>query len=970
MSQIDHLIINSPYKVPISYWHYDREKRKFILEKGRRSAGYLVASEHSKSFDDPGEFHELPLVNQIRNRVDSWRKNNYSGITGITRRLLEFWNDPKERENRFFFCQLEAIETIIWLTEGPENEKQGIVIQSDGGPFERICSKMATGSGKTIVMGMLIAWQVLNKITYPTDTRFSKNVLVIAPGLTVKNRLEVLQPSSENSIYNQFRIVPDSFYDKLRHGRVKIYNWHVLMPIEENKRSVVKKGKESNEAFTRRILGEMSQSKNIIVINDEAHHAWRIKPGVEVDIEKEELEEATKWMEGLDKIHSARNILKCFDFSATPFIPSGKNVSEEFLFEWIVSDFSLNDAIESGLVKTPRIAIRDDSGKYDKNYRSRFYHIYKDLDVKSDINRRAKPEEPLPDLIKNAYYLLGQDWLVTRREWEKHKSPIPPVMITVCNRTETSARIKYSFERNKFDLEGLSDPKKILHIDSKVLKEAESKESVETEETELVLEPDEKLTIEKKAELLRETVDTVGKIGKPGEQIQNIIAVSMLSEGWDARTVTQIMGLRAFTSQLLCEQVVGRGLRRTSYEVNPETGFFEPEYVNIFGVPFTFLPHEGSSDTPPPPTTPQTRIEPDPEKIEHKISWPNIDRIERTYSPKLSLDWNKVKPLQLRPDEVSLTVDMAQVIDGKPAIDKMSDIDLEKLGKKVRMQWLIFRVARDVYESLKPEWKGNDEFLLLQLVNLVEGFIRSGKIEVLNVLEGEELRKRLTIAFNMNKVVQHIFQVIKFENTEKRALVFNKEKPIKSTSDMQPWYSKKHNEYTVKSHISHAIQDSSWEANATFELERNQEVISWVKNDHLGFEIQYIYNGVVHKYYPDYLICLKNGITIVLEIKGQDSQQEQTKREALDEWIKAVNQDGRFGTWAWDVAFIPSEVRPKIAKYAKADVSSEINVKCPACGMIANNRQQVENLFGFRNMDGIIRPQSWCRDCRKIKNLL
>lgn len=968
MSHIDRLIINIPYEVPASYWRYDRENRQFIKEKGRRPAGYLVAL--TKGFDDPGEFHQLPFVNQIRTRVDSWRKNNYPGITGITKRLLEFWNDPSARDHRFFFCQIEAIETIIWLTEAPENEKQGIIIPSDGGQFQRICSKMATGSGKTIVMGMLIAWHVLNKVSYPKDIRFSKNVLVVAPGLTVKKRLEVLQPSDENSIYQQFRIIPDSLYEKLRQAKVMIYNWHVLIPQEASKRSVVKKGRESTEAFTKRILDDSSSSKNIIVINDEAHHAWRVKPGIELDVEKEELEKATRWMEGLDIIHSSRNILNCYDFSATPFVPSGKSVSEDYLFDWIVSDFSLNDAIESGLVKTPRIAVRDDSGRFDKNFRSRLYHIYNDSDVKADLKRKAKPEESLPDLLRGAYYLLGKDWEASKKNWEKHNSLVPPVMITVCNRTETAARIKYAFENKKFDdLDILSDSKKILHIDSKVLKEAEEKENTQEEKVELNPKTNQNMTADERAEYLREVVDTIGKEGKPGEQIQNIIAVAMLSEGWDARTVTQIMGLRAFTSQLLCEQVVGRGLRRASYEVNPETNMFEPEYVNIFGVPFTFLPHEGSTDSPPPPTSPQTRIEPDPNKIEFQISWPNILKIERTYSPKLTIDWKNVSTLQIRPD-VAKIVEMAQVIDGKPATDKTTDIDLERLGLKLRMQTLIFRTAKEVFELIKPEWKGNKEFLLLQLVTLVKEFLDSNKIQIINVLEEDELKKRLTIALNMNKIVQHIFQTIKYENTEKRKLVFNEEKKIASTFDMRPWYSKKPNERTKRSHISHAVHDSSWEANVTFELDRNEEIVAWFKNDHLPFKIQYVYAGVFHEYYPDYVIRLRNGVTMVLEVKGEDSLEQKTKREALDEWIKAVNEDREFGTWTWDVAFDPTAIKPIIAKHAKFDVLSNINTKCPVCGKNAHNRQEVEDLFGFRNMDGIIKPQSWCRDCRKGKNSL
>lgn len=961
---IDKLIINSPFEVPQSHWSYDREKRKFAKVKGRRSAGYLVASKDSQVYDDPGEFRELELVNRIRNRVDAWKNNNYPGITGITKRLLEHWKNPNIRVNKFFFCQIEAIETLIWLVEAPPNEKQGIIIPSDGGLFERVCCKMATGSGKTIVMGMLIAWQVLNKVTYPTDTRFSKNILVMSPGLTVKRRLEVLYPSSKKNIYADFQIVPDSLLDKLRQAKIIVHNWHVLMPLEEPKKSVVKKGPESNEAFTKRILGEMAQSKNIIVINDEAHHAWRVNPNVEVKIDKDELEEATKWIEGLDKIHSTRNIIRCFDFSATPFVPSGKNVNDESLFGWIVSDFSLNDAIESGLVKTPRIAVRDDSGKFDRQYRSRFYHIYRDDDVKPDLVRNnAKPEEPLPDLVKNAYVLLGQDWLATKQEWDKSNSPVPPVMITVCNVTATAARVFESFKQNAFNLEPLGEADKILHIDSKVLKQAESKD---LEESKPESEESEKLSSKDYGEQLREIVDTVGKIGKPGQNIRNIIAVQMLSEGWDATNVTHIMGLRAFTSQLLCEQVVGRGLRRTSYEINDE-GFFEPEYVNIFGVPFTFLPHEGGDSSPPAPTLAQTRIHPDPEKIQYEISWPNIDRIERIFPSKITLDINETKPLELKSNDFSLTVDMSGVISGKPVLETMSELDLVKLNAKIRIQWIIFQAAKQILPEIKQDWKGSQEDLMMQLVKIVEGFIESDKITVLNVDQNDEIRRKLIIAFNLTKIVKHIASEIKISNTQERRLVLNKENPIKSTGNMQPWYTRKPNDPTLHSHINFTVHDSRWEAAATQELERNSQVESWAKNDHLGFKILYLFNGILHEYWPDYLVRLKNGVTLVLEIKGEDSEQNRVKREALKEWVEAVNEDSKFGVWSWDVAFDPGEVRSIIKKHNETIPSINYVTKCPACGKTADSIQDIDKLFGFRNMSGFIRSQSWCRDCRKNK---
>ena len=297
---IDQLIINSPYEEPQEHWRYHRETRLFTREPERRKAGYVRASEKSHAFDDPGIFIELPLVNQIRPRVKAWREGDYSGASGITKRLLQHWRDAEQRDSnrRFFFCQLEAIETLMWLTEAPASERVGINIPSDGGPFARLCCKMATGSGKTILMAMLIAWQVLNKVTYPQDKRFSKNILLIAPGLTVKNRLQVLVPGSPGNYYTEFQIIPPGLEDKLRQGqtcRVLIRNWHKLdWESEEQirkKRSVDKRGAKSDEAYVRDVLGEMASAQNMLVINDEAHHAWRVPPKARIaGVSKDELE--------------------------------------------------------------------------------------------------------------------------------------------------------------------------------------------------------------------------------------------------------------------------------------------------------------------------------------------------------------------------------------------------------------------------------------------------------------------------------------------------------------------------------------------------------------------------------------------------------------------------------------------------------------------------------------------------------
>ncbi len=927
---IDRLIINSPYEEPAQHWCYERETRTFNLAEGRRPAGYVVASGDSKAFDDPGIFVEIPLVNQIRPRVAAWRAAGYPGVSSITKRLLHHWCDPEEFDGRrFFFCQLEAVETLIWLIEAPAAERVGIDIPGDGGAFVRQCCKMATGSGKTIVMAMVIAWQAINKVASPQDARFAKNVLVIAPGLTVKSRLAVLEPAGAGNYYEAFNIVPSALLDSLRQTKVLIRNWHALAWDSEEqikkRRSVDKRGVKSDEAYTRDVLGEMANARNLLVINDEAHHAWRVNWEAEGkylrsrDL-KDSAQEATVWIGGLDRLHRSRGILTCYDFSATPFTPSGKKSSEEALFGWIVSDFGLNDAIESGLVKTPRVVVRDDAVPNAKTYKPRLYHIYNDADVKDDLNRRAQPEEPLPDLVLNAYYLLGYDWREAWKAWREAGLPTPPVMITVCNRTETAARVKHAFDLKRIHIDELCDPDRVLHIDSKVLNQAESQEEpavpLETPDEDTESDDDEgtpverKLTKAEQAELLRQTVDTVGKAGQPGERIQKVISVGMLSEGWDAKTVTHIMGLRAFSSQLLCEQVVGRGLRRTSYEVDHETGLFEAEYVNIFGVPFTFLPHEGGEGGPPPPPTPKTAVEPDSAKAKFEFRWPNVVRIDRVFQPALTLDWSKARTLELDAAQTAQVVELAPILEGKPDVTKINRIELERLAREFRTQRIIFETARDVFDQMKHTWQGSREVLLAQLVQIVEQFIRSDRIAIAPPLfYQEELRRRLIIALNMSRIVQHVWEAVRQENTERLTPVFDRDHPIRATGDMRTWYTGKPCALTRMSHINVCVFDSTWEASDAFTLDNSSTVGAWVKNDHIGFEVLYVYRGVVRKYRPDFLVKLKNGDTLVLETKGQDTDQDKVKRRYLEEWIQAVNEHGGFGHWQSVVAQHPGEIR-------------------------------------------------------------
>lgn len=920
MAGIDQLIINSAYREPTHHWKYDLNGQTFVREEGRRPAGYFIAGQGSNQYNDIGQFIELPLVNRIRPRVKAWREVGYPGVTGVTRKLLDHWNDKDARQYPFFYCQMDAIETLIWLTEAPDAEKVGIDIPSDGGAFRRLCTKLCTGGGKTTVMAMLIAWMICNKVTYPQDKRFTKYVFIVAPGLTVKSRLQVLQTGGDDNYYVQFNIVPIGLMDKLHQGKVMITNWQALAWDSEEtiakRRSVDKRGAKSDEAYTREVLGEMANASNILVINDEAHHAWRKNPENKAKLTKEQKEaeqQATIWISGLDRIHKTRGILSCYDFSATPFAPSGKKNDEEALFGWIVSDFGLNDGIESGLVKTPRVVVRDDGTPDAESFRSKLYHIYADETVKDDINRAADPEEPLPDLLTQAYYLLGKDWQTLYYAWKDAGADVPPVMITVANRTETAARIKYAFDHGRIPVPELCDPNLTIHIDSKTMDAATNVVAPTADE-----DSEAKISKADAAAILRETVDTVGQKGKRGEQIRNVISVGMLSEGWDAKTVTHILGLRAFSSQLLCEQVVGRGLRRTSYDLAEGSDMFTPEYVNIFGIPFTFLPHESDEQGAPPTTPPKTQVEALKDRSEYEIRWPNIVRLDRVFKPQLTVDLNKIDILELNAADTRLRADLAPIIDGKTDLTKCTEIDLQKLDAELRMQRIVFEASGQVYDLMKASWQNEaTKFALLgQVIRLVEEYLKSGAIAINPPLfNTDPVRQRIIYMMNMNKIVQHLWSFIKLEQTEKIAPVFDPNKKVRSTVDMPTWFTSKPCCITKTSQISHCVFDSAWEATESYVIEKNPHVTAWAKNDHLGFEILYIFDGVVRKYLPDFLIRLDNGKTLILETKGQETRRDKEKRKALSEWVAAVNSLGEYGEWCNDVSYNIADVEGIIAKY-------------------------------------------------------
>jgi type III restriction enzyme len=499
-------------------------------------------------------------------------------------------------------------------------------------------------------------------------------------------------------------------------------------------------------------------------------------------------------------------------------------------------------------------------------------------------------------------------------------------MLTVCNRTETAARVERYFNQGDAHWPELHAPTRTLRVDSKVLEKAEVGETAASDkdyeaELQAIVEaasiPDtrkDRLRSMKKEELLREIVDNVGKRGTAGQDLQNVISVAMLSEGWDAKNVTHIMGLRAFTSQLLCEQVIGRGLRRVSYETD-ENGLFLPEYVNVFGVPLSIFQDVGAGGEAPPPPKASTQIESLPERNDLEIRWPNVLRVDAVVRPVLAVDWTKVEPLTLDPAQTPISAEIAPALNGAANLSQVHIIDLEKLPEEFRLQRLTFKAGQKAFAAMQQRFTGNREYLVFQLIRLVEQFFDSNKLRIPSLYHQEPLRKRILLSLNIDLVVQHLLRFVQEQNLERIEPVFDEESPIGSTRYMRVWYTTKPCHPTQKSQISHLLADSSWEQYAANILEKSDKVFAYAKNDHLSFQIYYLWNGARRRFVPDFLIRLINGKTLVLEIKGQDTEQNRAKRSALNAWVKGVNEKGGFGLWSSDVAFEPAQIHDIIERH-------------------------------------------------------
>jgi len=972
MTVIENPIINSPFREPTQHHELDaRGSPTGAILPNRRKSTYLTPVPQPRRqrgtqmslFEGTAEqIEENQTINQIRQQVNLWRGRGYPNITRITKGLLEYWTNPG-RERKLFFCQIEALETVIYITEAARREKQEWVesdlrkAADEANPgLYRMAFKMATGSGKTVVMAMLIAWQSLNKLANPGDARFADAFLIITPGVTIRDRLRVLLPNDADNYYRQRDLVPPASFDQLFRARIVITNFHAFMPREIvdaaslTKKLITSKGTnpftESPGQMVRRVCRGLGDAKNIIVINDEAHHCYDRKHDAPDKIKAEEKDEAEKarvWVNGIRAVGEKLGVRVVYDLSATPFFLSGSGYPEGKLFPWVVSDFALIDAIESGIVKIPRLPVADDAMQGDMPmYRTLWTHIKDGLGKRADGDKSA---ENLPKELQGALVSLYGSYERVHALWKDQKAALgddeislpPPVLIVVCNNTRVSRMVyewisgyerpyadttviaagNLDLFRNEDGEQWTPRPTTIL-VDSQQLESGEGMSDdfkrIAAREIDAYKadyrrrypdrDPDDLTDVD----LLREVLNTVGKPGRLGESVKCVVSVSMLTEGWDCQTVTHILGVRAFSTQLICEQVVGRALRRISYEPD-ENGMFDPEYAEVYGVPFSFIPASGSTKTPRLPRI-ATQVKAMPEREGAEFRFPNVIGYRYELNDQ---------PLNARFDATSGMIFSSQQLpnltESAPLIGESEIHTLDDLYAR-REQEVAFLLAKYILErNFRDEDTPSGTpkvWYFPQILRIVNEWIASGYV---TLKDGCQLQL-LLLTENAYSAAEKIYRAIvagtnSGEGEERLKLILNATTPIGSSATVdfetrkEVWRTD-----SRKCQINYVPIDSGWEAKMAQTLELMPEVTAYVKNEGMNLTIPYTLEGSDRTYIPDFLVQVDMGqdrepLTLIVEVTGEREQRRDEKdaksatmRTLWIPGVNALNNSGEsFGRW-------------------------------------------------------------------------
>ena len=1012
-------ILNSPYDYPARHWELDEsgQPTQVILDS-RRGADFVTpipkprkqkgASEQSALVFDEGrglsseaqQYDHTAIINSVRQQVDRWRQipdPSQWHVTPETARLLQHWRHHRFAGIRPFFCQVEAIETAIWLIEvAPQLGKaaQGILdhlvnANNDANPeLMRLALKLATGAGKTTVMAMLIAWQTVNAVRHPNSKRFTRGFLIVAPGITIRDRLRVLQPNDPDSYYQSRELVPTEMMGDLDRAKIVITNYHAFklrerMELSKGGRRLLQ-GKGGAELDTQETEGQMIQRvmpdlmgmKNILVINDEAHHCYREKPAAEEEAlkgdEKKEAEDnsaaARLWISGLEAVNHQMGVTRVIDLSATPFFLSGSGYAEGTLFPWTMSDFSLMDAIECGIVKLPRVPVADNipGGEMPK-FRELWKHIGKKMPKKGRGKGKTLDPLDLPVELQTALEALYGHYAQTFELWKDAKIRVPPCFIIVCQNTAISKLVydyisgfvrenddgtgnlvngHFELFRN-FDEHGNPIPRpRTLLIDSEQLESGDAldagfrgmaSDEIDRFRREIIERSNDPRAADSISDqdLLREVMNTVGKADRLGESIRCVVSVSMLTEGWDASTVTHVLGVRAFGTQLLCEQVIGRALRRQSYELNQD-GLFDVEYADVLGIPFDFTAKPVVAPPQPPRETVQVKaVRPERDALE--IRFPRVlgYRVELP-EDRLTADFTDDSVLELTPDLVGPSITRNSGIIGE-------GVDLNLVHTRdLRTSTLLFNLTQRL---LYTKWRDPNQDPQLNLFGQLKRITKQW-LDTCLVCKGGTYPAQLMYQELADMACNRITAAITRAEMGRR--------PIKAMLDpYNPAGSTRHVNFTTsrterwatdarRCHINWAILDSDWEGEFCRVAEAHPRVTAYVKNHNLGLEVPYRFGSQNRIYRPDYIVQVDDGqgdddpLNLIVEIKGYRREDAKEKKSTMDTyWVPGVNHLGSHGRWAFAEFTDVYAMQEDFAKKVEAEFDAMIRTVAEKTAMEA-----------------------------------
>ena len=975
----DRPILNSPYEYPSRHWELDeggqptsrildsRRRVSFITpipkpkKRGQREMDFDEAAQALET--DGQQYQLMEVINTLRRQVDAWRAIPDPGrwrVTPETARLLQHWRNHRFNDIRPFFCQVEAAETAIWLTEvapGAGNEGRRFLDhlaaaneQANPG-LDRLALKLATGAGKTTVMAMLIAWQTVNAVRRPGSRRFTRGFLVATPGLTIRDRLRVLQPNDPDSYYQSRELVPADMLGDLDRAKIVITNYHAFMQretlaISKGGRALLQgRGpdiatRETAGQMLQRVMPDLMGMKNILVLNDEAHHCYREKPSEEDEegplkgddrTEAQKNKEAARvWISGLETVRRKLGIGRVIDLSATPFFLRGSGYREGTLFHWTVSDFSLMDAIESGIVKLPRVPVADNIPSSEMpTFRNLWHHIGKKMPKKGRGKAASLDPLSIPVELQTALQALYGHYARTFELWQDAGIEIPPCFIIVCNNTSTSKLVHdfvSGFQRENedgsttlvegrlalfrnFDEHGnpLARPRTLL-IDSEQLESgqtldknfrAAASDEIERFRSEIIKRTGDRRQAENLSDqdLLREVMNTVGKAGRLGGDTRCVVSVSMLTEGWDASTVTHVLGVRAFGTQLLCEQVIGRALRRQSYDLN-EDDVFDVEYADVLGIPFDFTARPVVAPPQPPRETVQVKAI-SPERDACEIRFPRVQgyRVELP-EERLSATFDDNSTLELTPDLVGPSITRNEGIVGEGV-----DLSLEHL-EVMRPSTLVFHLTKRLLET---KWRDPGEEPKLHLFGQLKRITRQWLKDHL-VCKGGTWPAQLLYQSLADTACERITRGIVARHLEERPVqaVLDPYNPVGSTMHVRFTTSKKTRWETNagRCHVNWVVCDSEWEAEFCRVAEAHPRVRAYVKNHGLGLEVPYRFQAESRMYVPDFIVLVDDGhgeedlLHLVVEIKGYRREDAKEKADTMRTyWVPGVNGLRTYGRW-------------------------------------------------------------------------